>query len=50
MIKNQVGAGLAPLGNFCDIGCQVFLLKMPKDARLTSGGFSTLSVSATQNH
>ncbi len=51
MIKNEAGAGLAPLGNFCDIaGCQVVLLKMPKRARLAPGGFTNLRVSATQNH
>ena len=51
MIQNQADAGLAPLGNFCNIaGCQVLLLKMPKDARLAPGGFSNLRVSATQNH
>ncbi len=64
MIQNQVGAGLAPFGNFCDIArCemvsakgsdlfrhQAVLLKMPKDATPAPDGFSNLRVSATQNH
>ena len=50
MIQNQKGAGLAPLGNFCDIEHQVLLLKMPKDPRLAPDGFSNLRVSATPTH
>ena len=46
MIQNQVGAGLAPLGNFCNIA----RFKMPKDARPALDGFSNLRVSATPNH
>ncbi len=52
MIQNQAGAGLAPLGNFCDIaGCPGGITQNAQGCQTGTQWFQQLKgISYTQNH